>query len=231
MEGACLQPQRDVAQDRPFAIAEIAVAILAKADPATFRQQDGQALAIRALTPAVHSAAAPRISVLMSVLGPDPEFLRAALRSVLEQTLDDLEIVLLEDPAETSAADVVAELNDPRLRHVQNPARVPLPVSRMQTLELARADLVAIMDADDICEPSRLEQQCAFLHHHQDVDVVGTQIAIIDNDDALQGYRAYPLDHRDIVKRFGRFPHRNAVLGRTTTPEEQQFLDDGGFAG
>ena len=37
--------------------------------------------------------------------------------------------------------------------------------------------------------------------------------------------------HADIIRRFGRFPHRNAVLGRTTTPEEQAFLDAGGFAG
>jgi uncharacterized protein (DUF924 family) len=37
--------------------------------------------------------------------------------------------------------------------------------------------------------------------------------------------------HRDIIARFGRFPHRNAALGRVTTPEEQEFLDDGGFAG
>jgi uncharacterized protein (DUF924 family) len=37
--------------------------------------------------------------------------------------------------------------------------------------------------------------------------------------------------HADIIRRFGRFPHRNAVLGRTTTPEEQTFLDGGGFAG
>jgi uncharacterized protein (DUF924 family) len=37
--------------------------------------------------------------------------------------------------------------------------------------------------------------------------------------------------HADIIRRFGRFPHRNAVLGRTTTAEEQKFLDDGGFAG
>ena len=37
--------------------------------------------------------------------------------------------------------------------------------------------------------------------------------------------------HRDIVARFGRFPHRNAALGRRSTPEEQQFLDQGGFAG
>jgi uncharacterized protein (DUF924 family) len=37
--------------------------------------------------------------------------------------------------------------------------------------------------------------------------------------------------HADIIRRFGRFPHRNAVLGRVSTPEEQKFLDDGGFSG
>jgi uncharacterized protein (DUF924 family) len=37
--------------------------------------------------------------------------------------------------------------------------------------------------------------------------------------------------HHDIVKRFGRFPHRNPILDRTTTAEEQAFLDEGGYAG
>jgi uncharacterized protein (DUF924 family) len=37
--------------------------------------------------------------------------------------------------------------------------------------------------------------------------------------------------HADIIRRFGRFPHRNAVLGRVTTPDEQAFLDGGGFGG
>jgi uncharacterized protein (DUF924 family) len=41
----------------------------------------------------------------------------------------------------------------------------------------------------------------------------------------------WPAHHRDVVRRFGRFPHRNAALGRATTPEEQAFLDSGGFAG
>jgi uncharacterized protein (DUF924 family) len=41
----------------------------------------------------------------------------------------------------------------------------------------------------------------------------------------------YALIHRDIIEKFGRFPHRNAVLGRRTTPAEQQFLADGGFRG
>lgn len=41
----------------------------------------------------------------------------------------------------------------------------------------------------------------------------------------------FAILHRDIVQRFGHFPHRNAALGRRTTPDEQRFLDEGGFAG
>ena len=41
----------------------------------------------------------------------------------------------------------------------------------------------------------------------------------------------YAEGHADIIRRFGRFPHRNKVLGRTTTPREQAFLDGGGFPG
>lgn len=41
----------------------------------------------------------------------------------------------------------------------------------------------------------------------------------------------HALIHREIIQRFGRFPHRNPMLGRETTPEEQAFLDAGGFAG
>lgn len=45
-----------------------------------------------------------------------------------------------------------------------------------------------------------------------------------------QQYYLYALVHMDVIRRFGRFPHRNAVLGRETTPEEQAFLDGGGFS-
>lgn len=41
----------------------------------------------------------------------------------------------------------------------------------------------------------------------------------------------HALGHKAIIERFGRFPHRNALLGRQTTPGEQAFLDGGGFAG
>jgi len=47
------------------------------------------------------------------------------------------------------------------------------------------------------------------------------------NSDGLK----WAEQHADIIRRFGRFPHRNKLLGRKTTPEEQAFLDGGGFAG
>lgn len=61
---------------------------------------------------------------------------------------------------------------------------------------------------------------------------------LADQDRALELYaplapesQRFAVLHRDIILRFGRFPHRNAVLGRTTTADEQAFLDAGGFAG
>jgi uncharacterized protein (DUF924 family) len=62
---------------------------------------------------------------------------------------------------------------------------------------------------------------------------------IADQERALALYKAagdaddlkWAELHADIIRRFGRFPHRNAALGRTTTAEEQKFLDEGGFAG
>ena len=44
-------------------------------------------------------------------------------------------------------------------------------------------------------------------------------------------WQAHADGHRDIVRRFGRFPHRNAMLGRGSTPAELLFLRSGGFAG
>jgi uncharacterized protein (DUF924 family) len=60
----------------------------------------------------------------------------------------------------------------------------------------------------------------------------------VDQDRSVELYRAaadenlkYAEEHRDIVRRFGRFPHRNVLLGRETTAEERAFLDGGGFKG
>lgn len=70
--------------------------------------------------------------------------------------------------------------------------------------------------------------------HHEDPDsqaraVALTQTMVEDGGDR-DGLR-YARLHQELIARFGRFPHRNAVLGRTTTPEETEYLASGGFTG
>lgn len=55
-------------------------------------------------------------------------------------------------------------------------------------------------------------------------------VALFQNTDNAENLK-YAREHADIIQRFGRFPHRNRLLGRDTTEEEQAFLDGGGFAG
>jgi uncharacterized protein (DUF924 family) len=67
-----------------------------------------------------------------------------------------------------------------------------------------------------------------FMHSEQLADQdLGVELAAGLGGEALR----YAKIHRDVIERFGRFPHRNAVLGRATTPEERRFLDGGGFGG
>jgi uncharacterized protein (DUF924 family) len=59
-------------------------------------------------------------------------------------------------------------------------------------------------------------------------------VALFEAHEALSGDAGslkWAVLHRNIIRRFGRFPHRNAALGRETTAKEQAFLDEGGFAG
>jgi len=67
-----------------------------------------------------------------------------------------------------------------------------------------------------------------FMHSEEvsDLDRCVQLCAAIDTDNLR-----FAEHHREIVRRFGRFPHRNAVLGRTSTPEEEKFLAEGGFSG
>ena len=64
--------------------------------------------------------------------------------------------------------------------------------------------------------------------HSERLEDQDRYLALVAGDAELEKWGRL---HRDIIVRFGRFPHRNLALGRATTPEEQAFLDKGGFGG
>ncbi len=68
-----------------------------------------------------------------------------------------------------------------------------------------------------------------FMHSENPVDQ--DRCVALARDYGDEQLLKYAEHHADIIRRFARFPHRNALLERTTTPDEQAFLDGGGFAG
>jgi uncharacterized protein (DUF924 family) len=63
-------------------------------------------------------------------------------------------------------------------------------------------------------------------------ELIADQYEAVELANALGGdYVKHAVGHRDIVQRFGRFPHRNQIMGRETTEEEKAFLEAGGFSG
>ncbi len=154
---------------------------------------------------AEHASRGLRVSVLLPVYRTDPALLRQAIASVVAQTISNWELLIVEDPSEHSASDVLAEFNDPRIRHLRNTARTSFAAQLNRGLAEARAEWVARMDADDICDPHRLETQLAFLAANDSIDVLGSQLAVIDAGGRDIGFRRYPESHNEIVAAMKRF--------------------------
>jgi glycosyltransferase involved in cell wall biosynthesis len=145
---------------------------------------------------AVH---APLVSVVMTTYTPDPEYFPKAVRSILGQTMRDLELIIVEDPSPNSGREMLQGIDDARIRYIANDRRTSLVAQRNRGLEAAGAPLIAIMDSDDIAHPLRLEKQVEYLRAHPDVDVIGSQIAVIDSRDRIVGYRRFPARHDEIL--------------------------------
>ncbi|ANN77278.1 DUF924 family protein [Bordetella flabilis] len=97
------------------------------------------------------------------------------------------------------------------------------PLARM----FARRAIAQGMDAQ--VEPALLPFFYLPLEHSEDPQDQEQSVLLAQRLDPRT--RDFAVLHRDIIVRFGRFPHRNSHLGRETTAEEQAFLDQGGFAG
>jgi len=171
------------------------------------------------------SPAPPRVSVLMPIHRPDPAYFPLAVRSILEQSLAELELVIVEAPSEREARDLVP-LDDPRLRLVRRRAPASLVDQLNEGLSLCRAPLVARMDADDVSDPERLRRQVERLEAEPGLDVLGAQLRVIDAEGRACGLRRYPLEHEAIVAAL---PYANPLPHPAVTFRRRVVLDAGGY--
>lgn len=175
------------------------------------------------------SPAAPAVTWLLCSHVADAN-LKLALSSCIEQSFSDFEIVFVANgPAATSVAEAVADWlsHDSRLRVACTEMR-HLTFSLSLGLHLARAELVARMDGDDISTPHRLRLQVDYMAAHPEVTVLGTAYTLIDGQGRPGAPMRPPLD--DAAIRRGLLKG-NPLCHPTVMLRRRQVMAAGGYLG
>jgi glycosyltransferase involved in cell wall biosynthesis len=139
-----------------------------------------------------------------------------AVASVLAQTAGDLELIVIDDDSTDATPEILGGVRDARLRF-ERQARLGLTRSLNRALALARAPLVARLDADDVALPERFARQRAFLDAHPDVGLLGTGAREVDAAGREVAVVVPPTDdaaiRRTLIRR-NPFVHSSVMLRR-----------------
>ncbi len=117
----------------------------------------------------------PKISVIMPVYNTNPQYLRCAIKSILEQTFSDFEFLVLNDSPKNLEIDkIIKEFQDNRIKYIKPEYNLGIAEAHNKLLTMAKGKYIAIMDHDDISLPKRLEQQYTYMECHENVGICGT---------------------------------------------------------
>lgn len=170
-------------------------------------------------------------SVLMSVYCKEkPEYLKAAVESVVHQTLIPNEIVLVEDgPLTDELYQVIEELRGQYdiLRPIQLKENVQLGRALAEGVKNCQYDLIARMDTDDIAVKNRFELQYTYMKEHPEIAVLGGYIEEFDDsDDKYRKIKSMPHTHNEL-KKYARY--RNPINHMTVMYRKEAILDAGNY--
>lgn len=115
----------------------------------------------------------PEITVFMPVYNAQ-RYLKEAIDSILDQTFENFELLIINDGSTDDSAKIVEQYQDSRIRLVHNDGNQGLPYTRNRGLELARGKYLAIMDADDVSVKNRLQIQYDMLEANPNLTVVAS---------------------------------------------------------
>jgi glycosyltransferase involved in cell wall biosynthesis len=147
----------------------------------------------------------PKVSVVMAVYNAEG-FLQEAVDSVLAQTFEDFEFIIINDGSTDHSLAMLQRYTDPRIRIVDQENH-GLVASLNKGIEAAKGTYIARMDADDRCEPDRFELQVRTLDRNPDVALIGGAIATMDElGNPLAPRVEFPVTHEEIWANIGRKP-------------------------
>lgn len=119
------------------------------------------------------------------------KYLEDAIKSVVKQTYSDWELILMDDGSTDSSIDIARkfEKNNNRIKVVSDGNNFGLPKRLNQLSQLSTGFYYARMDADDIMHPDRIKNQVEYLIDNPEIDLLGSGLISIDNDNNITGIR------------------------------------------
>jgi glycosyltransferase involved in cell wall biosynthesis len=139
----------------------------------------------------------PKVSVVVPAYNAGA-YLRVAVESLLAQTLREIEVLVVDDGSTDGSIDALGEVCDDRLGLIRMNVNRGVVAATNVGLEHAHACLIAVMDADDIAEPERLQVQASALADDPTLALVGSAAVLIDSAGHAFGTITPPLSHEAI---------------------------------
>jgi glycosyltransferase involved in cell wall biosynthesis len=121
----------------------------------------------------------PKVSVVIPCYN-SAQYLPATIDSVLGQALRDFEVIFVDSASQDASVDIIQSYNDDRIKLLTFPRNALGILERNLGIMEAQGTYVAIMDADDLMHPQRLEKQVNYLEGNPDVDILGTNFSHFD---------------------------------------------------
>jgi glycosyltransferase involved in cell wall biosynthesis len=169
----------------------------------------------------------PEISVLMPVFNTE-QYLKSAIDSILNQTFQDFEFVIINDGSTDSSEEIILSYSDSRIKYYKNTENIGIVATRNKGIDLCTGRFIAILDSDDIALPERLQKQWNFLNANPELAMLGGAMELIDSENQhIKIVRTDSPSHLIKTKLFfeNRFVHSTVFIRRSILAEFRYSAD------
>lgn len=170
-----------------------------------------------------------RVSIGIPFYNPG-QYFQAAISSVLQQTFQDFELILLDDGSTDDSLAIAQSFNDQRIKIISDGKNRGLPARLNELINLSSGEFIARMDADDLISRNRIALQVEFLTANPQLNLVSTGICSITNNNKVIGYRESRKQHQQLTTSatiFGRADIAHAtIMARKTWYQRNNYNEN-----
>lgn len=157
----------------------------------------------------------PKITIGIPVYNAD-KHIRLSIQSVLNQSFNNFELIISDDGSTDNSLSIIKSFDDNRITIIADGTNHGISYRLNEQINRAKGEYFVRMDADDIMFPNRVQKQLDYLELNPNIDVVGSQCIIIDDNNYIIGCRSsiVPNSFNEVLKR-NVFIHPT-VMGKTS---------------